>query len=258
MKLKDKVAVITGAASGIGRATAILFAKEGAKIVAADINAGGVEETVKMIEDGGGEAVAVRTDISKSEDVQKMFDTTLKTYGRVDILVNNAGVVLGKTFEESTEEDFDRVVSVNFKGTFLCCKYAVPTLKKQGSGVIVNVASVSGNVGQLYHVVYGGTKSAIIGFSRALAVELAPHNIRVNSISPGAVDTPMLRNDVAAQAAMRGLTVKDIIREFEEQGVFRRWAKPEEIAQAILFLASDDSSYVTGADLRVDGGWTAK
>jgi len=258
LKLKNKVAIITGAATGIGRATALLFAKEGAKTVLADVNVKEANETVNLVKNAGGETIFVETDVSKEADVKRMVEKTMEKYGRIDILVNNAGVVLVKPAEETTEQDVDRVISVNFKGVFFGCKHVIPIMKRQGGGVIVNIASVSGHIGQVNHAVYGGTKGGVIAMSRALAVELAPFKIRVNSISPGAVDTPMLRGDVKTEAARRGVSEEEIKREFEEQGLLKRWAKPEEIAQGILYLASDDSSYITGGDILIDGGWTAQ
>ena len=255
MILKDKVAIITGAASGIGRATALLFAKEGAKVVVADINDKGGEETVKMIREQGGEAIFVHTDVSKREDVERLMGEVKKRFGKLDILVNNAGIVIVKPITETTEEDFEKLVNTNYKSVFLCTKYAIPLMKDGGS--IVNVASISGHVGQVNHAVYGGTKGAIISITRALAWELAPLNIRVNSVSPGSVETPMLLGDVEIEAKRRGVPVDVIKKERSDIGALRRWAKPEEIAEVILFLASDKSSYMTGTDVLVDAGWAA-
>jgi len=258
MKLKDKVAIITGGASGIGHATSLLFGKEGAKVVVADVNEKGGKETAQLIKAAGGEAIFVKTDVSKEEEARRLVEATLEKYGRLDILVNNAGVVLVKPFEEITEEEFDRVVNINLKGIFLVSKYGVRQMKKQREGVIVNMGSVSAHASQVDHAVYGATKGGIISMTRAMAVELAPYNIRVNSISPGSVDTPMLRGDLRIEAERTKKDFEELRKEREREGVVGRWAKPEEIASCILFLASDDSSYITGADLRVDGGWTAK
>jgi len=259
MKLKDKVAIITGGSSGIGRATAILFGREGAKvIVTADRNVEGGNETVRLVKVAGGEAMFVKADVAKEEDAQRTVKIAVDKYGRLDILVNNAGWVLISPFEETTTEQFDKVVSVDFKGTFLMSKYAIPQMKKQGRGVIVNLGSVAGHVGQVDHAVYCGTKGAVIAMTRAMAIELAPHNIRVNSVSPGSVDTPMLRGDIRQEAIMHKEDPEKLIEERTKEGVLGRWATPEEIAPVILYLASDDSSYVTGADMLVDGGWTAK
>jgi len=258
MRLKNKVAIITGGASGIGRATSLLFGKEGAKVVVADIDEEGGQETARLIKAADGETFFVKTDVSKEEDVRRLVEATIKKYGRLDILVNNAGVVLIQPFEEITQEQFDRVVNINLKGIFLVSKYGVQQMKKQREGVIVNMGSVSAHASQVDHAVYGATKGAIISMTRAMAVEFAPYNIRVNSISPGSVDTPMLRGDLRIEAERTKKNFEELRKEREREGVLGRWAKPEEIASCILFLASDDSSYITGADLRVDGGWTAK
>ena len=183
MYLEGKVAIITGAASGIGRATAILFAQEGAKVVVTDINDKGGTETVKLIKEEKKQALFVHADVSKEVDVKTMVKTAKESYGKIDILVNNAGVVLVKPIIETTEQDFEKVVNTNYKSVFLCTKHVLPYMKK--GGTIVNVASISGHVGQINHAVYGGTKGAIIALTRALAWELAPLGIRVNSISPG-------------------------------------------------------------------------
>jgi NAD(P)-dependent dehydrogenase (short-subunit alcohol dehydrogenase family) len=255
MSLRGKVTIITGAASGIGRATALLFAQEGAKVVVVDINDKGGEATVNKIKKSKKQAVYIHSDVSKEADVKTMASKVRDIYGAVDVLVNNAGVVLVKPLLETTEQDFERVVSTNYKSIFLCTKYVLPLMNKGGS--IVNVASISGHVGQINHAVYGGTKGAIIALTRALAWELAPRGIRVNSISPGSVETPMLLGDVAIEAKRLGVSMEKIRKERSDIGALHRWAEPKEIAEAILFLASDKSSYVTGTDLLVDAGWAA-
>ena len=255
MYLEGKVAIITGAASGIGRATAILFAQEGAKVVVTDINDKGGAETVKLIKEEKKQALYVHADVSKEVDVKTMVKTAKETYGKIDILVNNAGVVLVKPIAETTEQDFEKVVNTNYKSVFLCTKHVLPYMKK--GGTIVNVASISGHVGQINHAVYGGTKGAIIALTRALAWELAPRGIRVNSISPGSVETPMLLGDVEIEAKRLGVSMDKIRKERSDIGALHRWADPKEIGEAILYLASDKSSYVTGTDLLVDAGWAA-
>jgi NAD(P)-dependent dehydrogenase (short-subunit alcohol dehydrogenase family) len=255
MSLRGKVAVITGAASGIGRATALLFAHEGAKVVVADINDTGGKETMSKIKKGKKQAVFIHADVSKEHDVKAMVKTVHEIYGSIDILVNNAGVVLVKPLVETTEQDFETVVNTNYKSIFLCTKYVLPYMKK--GGTIVNVASISGHVGQVNHAIYGGTKGAIIALTRALAWELAPHGIRVNSISPGSVETPMLLGDVEIEAKRLGVSTEKIRKERSDIGALHRWADPKEIAEAILYLASEKSSYVTGTDLLVDAGWAA-
>ncbi|WXG47629.1 MAG: glucose 1-dehydrogenase [Candidatus Atabeyarchaeum deiterrae] len=258
MKLKSKVAIITGGSSGIGQAAAVLFVKEGAKVVLADVDLKGSEETLAQIKKEKGEAFFIKTDISKSSEVQNMVSKTLEKYGRIDILVNNAGVVRVGSLDDYSEEDFDLLFRTNVKGVFLCCKFVVPHMKKQKSGVIVNLASIAAHVGQVNHSLYCASKAGSLAMTRALALDLAPYNIRVNSVSPGATDTPMLRSDVAKQAKQRNMDPEDLRKEFESQGVMGRWAKPEEVATGILFLASDESSYMTGADILMDGGWAAR
>lgn len=255
MYLKGKVAIITGAASGIGRATAILFAQEGAKVVVIDINDTGGSETVHIIKRGKKQALFVHADVSKESDVKTMVKTVKEAHGKIDILVNNAGIVLVKPIVETTEQDFEKVVNTNYKSVFLCTKHVLLYMKK--GGTIVNVASISGHVGQINHAVYGGTKGAIIALTRALAWELAPLGIRVNSISPGSVETPMLLGDVEIEAKRLGVSMEKIRKERSDIGALRRWANPEEIAEAILYLSSDKSSYITGTDLLVDAGWAA-
>lgn len=255
MELEGKVAIITGAASGIGRATAILFAKEGAKVIVADINDEGGEETIKIIKKEAKQAIFVHADVSKELDVKNMVKIVKQSYGKIDILVNNAGVVLVKPIIETTEQDFEVVVNTNYKSVFLCTKHVLTFMKK--GGVIVNVASISGHVGQINHAVYGGTKGAIISLTRALAWELAPFGIRVNSVSPGSVETPMLLGDVEIEAKRLKVSIEKIKKERSDVGALHRWADPIEIAQLILFLASEKSSYITGTDILVDAGWAA-
>ncbi len=258
MRLKDKVVVLTGAASGIGRSTAILFAKEGAIQIISDINEVGLKETYEMIKDGKENTIFMKVDVTKPAEVKDMIDTTIKKYGKIDILICNAGVVRVGPIEDFPDEDYDLLIDVNLKGTYYTCKYAIPYFKNQKFGSIITLASVAAHIGQVNHANYCSTKAGILGFTRALALDLAPYGVRVNSVSPGATDTPMLQGDVAKQARDRGVDYEVIKKEFEEEGVIGRWAEPEEIAAGILFLATNESSYMTGADLRLDGGWTTR
>jgi NAD(P)-dependent dehydrogenase (short-subunit alcohol dehydrogenase family) len=179
-------------------------------------------------------------------------------YKKIDVLIVNAGVVRVGPVETFPDEDYNLLIDVNLKGTHHTCKYAVPYFKKQKSGSIITLASVAAHIGQVAHANYCSTKAGVLGYTRALALDLAPYNVRVNSVSPGATDTPMLQSDVAKQARDRGVAYEKVKKEFEQEGVLGRWAQPEEIATGILFLASEDSSYITGADLRIDGGWTTR
>jgi NAD(P)-dependent dehydrogenase (short-subunit alcohol dehydrogenase family) len=255
--VSTKVALITGAARGIGAATARLFVEHGYPVVIADV----LDEGAVLCNEltaGGGACVYHRCDVSNEADVQASVAVAVDTFGSLDVLVNNAGVVLVKPLDEIGWDEFRRVVDVNLGGTFLGCKHALPVMKRQGSGVIVNVASVSGHVGQTDHAVYGATKGAILALTRALAWEVAPYGIRVNSVSPGSVDTPMLRGDIDLESTRTGRSVAELIEEREAEQAFGRWADPSEIATAILFLSGDGASFVTGSDLLVDCGWVAK
>jgi len=259
VRVKDKIVVLTGAASGIGRATAILFAREGATQVLSDIDEEGLNETYMLISDDAKERTEIITvDVRRQNEVKAMIDQTIEKYGRIDVLIVNAGVVRVGDVETFPDSDYDLLIDVNIKGTHYTCKYAVPYFKKQKYGSIITLASVAAHIGQTAHANYCSTKAAVLGYTRALALDMAPYNVRVNSVSPGATDTPMLQSDVAKQAKDRGLSYAEVKKEFEEEGVMGRWATSEEIATGILFLATDESSYMTGADLRLDGGWTTR
>ncbi|MHA1821555.1 MAG: SDR family NAD(P)-dependent oxidoreductase [Promethearchaeota archaeon] len=258
MRAKDKVTLITGAASGIGRATAILFAKEGAILYICDINYDKLKETANLIGDNNNKIKIKKVDVTKFDEVKNWVDEAVKNEGRIDNLIVNAGVVRVGQIEDFSDKDYDLLINVNLKGTFYTCKAAVPYFKKQKFGSIVNLASVAAHIGQFNHANYCSTKAGVLGFTRALALDLAPYNVRVNSVSPGATDTPMLQSDVAKEAKQRGISYEEVKKEFEAQGVLGRWAKPEEIAAGILFLTTNEASYITGADLRIDGGWTTR
>ncbi|MFX0032301.1 MAG: SDR family NAD(P)-dependent oxidoreductase [Candidatus Hodarchaeota archaeon] len=259
MRLKEKVVIITGAASGIGRATAILFANEGAIQVLSDIDEEGLNETYKLINDEAKRRTKITVvDVRQPDEVKNMIDMTIEKFSRVDILIVNAGIVKVGPVETFPDEDYNLLIDVNLKGTHYTCKYAVPYFKKQKFGSIITLASVAAHIGQVAHANYCSTKAGVLGYTRALALDLAPYNVRVNSVSPGATDTPMLQSDVAKQAKDRGISYNEVKKEFEAEGVMGRWATPEEIATGILFLATEDSSYITGADLRIDGGWTTQ
>ena len=259
MRVKDKIVVMTGAASGIGRATAILFALEGATQVLSDIDEEGLNETYSLIKDDAKSRTEIKVvDIRIQNEVKSMIDFAIEKYGRIDVLIANAGVVRVGDVETFPDSDYDLLIDVNIKGTHYTCKHAVPYFKKQRFGSIITLASVAAHIGQTAHANYCSTKAAVLGYTRALALDLAPYNVRVNSVSPGATDTPMLQSDVAKQAKDRGLSYEEVKKEFEAEGVMGRWATPDEIATGILFLATDESSYMTGADLRLDGGWTTR
>jgi len=252
MRLANQVALITGGTSGIGESTALLFAREGAKIAITGRNeARGHAVTARILEHGG-HAIFLRTDVRKAEECRRAVDETIKSFGRLDILFNNAGVFYPQTTLECSEEEWDLQIDVNLKGTFLMSKYALPGMIAQGSGVIVNNSSGWGIVGGDRAVAYCASKGGVVLLTKAMAVDHGRQGIRVNCICPGDVDTPMLPED----ARMRGLNWNEYIAGCANRPM-GRVGTPDEIAKAVLFLASDDSSFMTGAALVVDGGGTA-
>jgi NAD(P)-dependent dehydrogenase (short-subunit alcohol dehydrogenase family) len=247
------VAFVTGAARGIGEAVVRAFAARGHRVVASDalpVSSWSLDPSLS--------AIAVSCDVRDEEAVAALVARAANELGRIDVLANVAGVVLVKPLEETTWEDYRDVVDINLGGTFLVCKHVIPVMKRRRSGSIVNMASVSGHVGQTDHAVYGSTKAAVIGLCRALAWEVAPWGIRVNSISPGSVDTPMLRGDIEIEAGRTGVPLADVRAQREAEQALGRWADPSEIAEAVCFMASSGASFVTGADLLVDAGWVAR
>lgn len=253
MRLQNKVAVITGGASGIGRATAVLFAKEGCKVVVADVDVGKGEETVKMISDSGGDAMFLRADVSKSADAQAITRSAIERYGKLDIVFNNAGINPVGTVVDTTEELWDRVTDINLKGMFLVSKYAIPEMARAGGGVIINNASVNGFVALPNEVAYDASKGGVVMLTKAMAVDHGPQNIRVNCVCPGNTDTPLVQGYIDGSPDPE--QTKRMI--YEKNAIIRRLIRPEEIARTVLFLASDDASAVTGAAYVVDGGSTA-
>lgn len=251
-RLQDKVAIITGGAMGMGAVTAELFAKEGARVVIADYNEEkGIEQT-KKIKSAGGECAFVKTDVSRSEDVQNMVKFTVETYGKLDVAVNNAAITPDdKPIADFDEAYWDRLMSIDLKGVALCLKYELQQMMKQGNGgSIINTSSVSGIRPQPGTPAYIAAKHAVIGLTKSAAIDYSPHQIRINSVAPGAIDTPMLQGALV----QFGL---DPVAYAKQLSMLGRFANASEVAQANLWLASDDSSYVTGAVLNVDGGYTA-
>jgi NAD(P)-dependent dehydrogenase (short-subunit alcohol dehydrogenase family) len=248
--LKDKVALITGGGSGIGRAISILFGLEKGKIAVADWNEEGGSETVDRIRSNGGDASFIKADVSNAEDVKHMIDVTLKTFGQLHILVNNAGVeqVVSSAADTSLEV-WDRVININLKGVFLGIKYGIPHLLKT-EGVIVNIASTASLVGQPFCAAYAASKGGILQLTKTAALEYANESIRINCICPGAIDTPHLHR-------VRSSTLWETIKPLRAQTPMGRLGKPEEVAQAALFLVSSGASFITGTGLIVDGGLTA-
>jgi len=256
-RFKDKVVILTGAGSGIGRATAVLFAQEGAIQVLSDWDEKGLNETVSLMKNKDN-VISLKVDVRKKEEVKKMIELTIEKFKRIDVLVCNAGVVRVGPVDTFDDAEYDLLINVNMKGTYYTCKYALPYFKKQKYGNIVTLTSVAAHIGQVNHANYCSTKAGVLGFTRGLALDLAPYGVRVNSVSPGATDTPMLQSDVGKQAKDRNVPYDVVKKEFEAEGVMGRWAKSEEIATGILFIASEEASYMTGSDLRMDGGWTTR
>ena len=252
-----KVAVVTGAANGIGQASALKFAREGYAVAMIDISPA-LSRTEEMVTEMGGEFLSCVGDVQDETAMENFINTVIEVYGRIDVLNNNAGIVVVKPLEDTKFEEFERVAKVNIGGTFVLTKLVLPMMKQQKEGSIVNLGSISGHVGQTEHAIYGATKGAVIAFARAVAWEVADYNIRVNSVSPGSVDTPMLRSDIQLEATRTGLPFEDVKKVREAEQAFKRWAEPSEIAEAIYFLASDGASFITGSDLLVDCGWAAK
>jgi len=251
MDLKNKVAIITGGRRGMGRTHALTLAKAGAKVVISDISLEGCQKVVQEVKKQGGEAIAVECDVTKKEQVDIMVKKTIEVFGKIDILVNNAGILQFKPFLELTEQDWDKTLSVNLKGYFLCAQACAKEMVKQKSGAIINITSIAmGGMGVGFPniVHYSASKGGIVAMTEALALELVGFNIRVNAIAPGAIDTPMTASSEQDPKTMEGTLARIPMH---------RIGKPEEVSNAVLFLASDRSSYITGSTIIVDGGWLA-
>ncbi len=253
MRLQDKVAIVTGAASGIGRSTAILFAREGARLVLNDIDAQGLEALMPQMPREGARAVA--GNVADEVIARRLAQESISAFGRVDILVNNAGVHFVKDITEMTVEEWDRLMDINLKSMFLCCKHVIPHMLKQNKGAIVNLASISSFVGEEMNgtstFAYNVTKAGALQLTKSLATRYASDGIRVNCVCPGNVETNILKRATPAEVA-------EFWRQASRSEPIGRNAQPAEIANAILFLASDESSFVTGAPLIVDGGYLAR
>jgi len=246
MRLENKVAIVTGGGFGMGRAICSEFAREGAHVIVADVNLDNARSVADEINANSGDALALKVDVRHSSEVNGMVDRCIERYGRVDILVNNVGVRCVKPFLEHTEEDWQYMLDVNLTSQFLCAKAVVPHMLRQGKGKIVNIASIASYIGRPNRVAYCASKGGVLQFTRALATDMKGKNIFVNAITPGSIVTGM-NADPASDPNM----------DWGSETLVGRWGQPEDIAHAALFLASDDSDYITGADLRIDGGWLA-
>lgn len=246
---QDKVAIVTGGSFGIGRATALAFAKRGAKVVIADW----IEDpgTAGLVQAAGGDATFVKCDVSLNSDVKAMVEKTIEKYGRLDYAFNNAGIEgLSAPTADCTEENWDRVMNVNLKGVWLCMKHEIPHMIKQGKGAIVNTASVAGLVGFLNIPAYVASKHGMNGLTKAAALEYAKSGIRINAVCPGVIKTPMIDRFTGKN--------KEVEKQFETMEPVGRLGLPEEVAEAVIWLCSDNASFVTGINMPVDGGWVAQ
>jgi NAD(P)-dependent dehydrogenase (short-subunit alcohol dehydrogenase family) len=247
-RLDGKTAFITGSASGIGRAIATLFAREGAFVTVADYNEEGGVETAELVAKEGGRARFIRTDVTSEENVHESIEKTVNGSGRLDVLINDAGIVHMAGAIDTKLEDWERVMNVNLRGMFFCCKHGIPHMLKNGGGAIVNIASIGSLVSVPAQAAYNASKGGVVALSRQMAVDYGPSNVRINCIGPTATDTPLIRTAGANSRALRAIA---------KSHPLRRIAQPEDIAYAALFLASDEARCITGAVLPVDAGWTA-
>jgi len=252
-RVKNKVAIVTGGAGGLGRAEALLLAKEGAKVVATDVDEAALRSVVEEIRAAGGNAICIQHDVSSEDAWRRVMEGALDEFGRLDVLVNNAGVIIYKTIEDTSLAEWRRLMSVNLDGVFLGIKFAIATMKKSGGGSIINIASVAGLIGNPDASAYHASKGGVRSLSKAAAIECSKagydYNIRVNSIYPGVINTRMaddLRNDDAKYKTALG---------WHAMGHF---GEPEDVAYGVLYLASDESKFLTGSELVIDGGWTAR
>ncbi len=251
-RLEGKVALITGGASGIGRATALAFARERAKLIIADMNEEGTQQTVHMITENGGEATGLQADMTRAAEVEALISKAVDTYGRLDCAHNNAGI-LGTPFirmTECSEAEWDQIMDINLKGVWLCMKYEIPQMLQQGGGAIVNTASAAGLVGSAAFPIYDASKHGVVGLTKSAALQFAQQGIRVNAVCPGVIQTPMVDRGIEANPRF-------------EEGAARtnpsgRLGKPEEVAEAVVWLCSDAASFVTGHAMSVDGGLLAQ
>lgn len=263
---EGKVALVTGAAAGIGRASALAFARAGAKVIVADVDIAGGEETVAQLKNAGGDAAFVRTDVSRQKEVKALIKQAVMLYDRLDCAHNNAGIEGARARTAAlAEEDWDRTIAINLKGVWLCMKFEIQQMAKQRCGAIVNTASVAGHVGLSRYAAYAASKHGVIGLTQSAALEYMKSGIRINAVSPGLIDTAMVERAIGdlGRAGLGGQLVESVRRQFVRFGLTaqqpaKRSGSPDEVAAAVLWLCSDGASYVNGHTLVVDGGFLAK
>jgi NAD(P)-dependent dehydrogenase (short-subunit alcohol dehydrogenase family) len=253
MRLEGRVALISGVATGIGRSGALLFAKEGAAVVGLDMNEAGGMDTVRAIEATGGRAVLSHGDVSQGSDMRAAVDLAVSRFGKLDLLWANAGIGVFKDIVETTDEDWDRIVGVNLKGAYLMAHHGIPEVIRSGGGTMVMTASTSAFVGSKRWAAYCATKGGVLMLCRAMALDYAEHNVRINCVAPGAIDTPLLETE----KQMFGMTYEQGKAEDARSHPLGRVGRPDEVARAALFLSCDESSFTTGSSVFVDGGYTA-
>jgi meso-butanediol dehydrogenase/(S,S)-butanediol dehydrogenase/diacetyl reductase len=256
MRLAGKVAIVTGAAQGIGKGIALAFAREGAKVVAVDLNVEGLQATVKELEALGGKCVPVKTDVSKRAEVRQLVEKTVSELGRIDVLVNNAGRAAFQPLMEITDEDWDRILDTNAKGVFICIQEVARQMIKQKSGKIINASSIAGKKGIAMQAHYCSSKFAVVALTQVAATELAPYGITVNAYCPGVVDTPMWKMlDETIYKLGKSSKLGEAMREFAEGALLKRYSTPQDVAGLVVFLASSEGDYITGQSINVDGGF---
>ncbi|KAB7707237.1 glucose 1-dehydrogenase [Bacillus aerolatus] len=253
MRLKNKVVLITGAGSGIGKATALLFAKEGAHLVINDLSSEAGNETVKEIVQLGGEAIFLQADVTKADEVERMVAEAVRSKGKIDVLFNNAGISGIGALHETSEELWDQVTNVNIKGVFLPSKFVLPHMMKQQNGVIINMSSCIAEIGLSRRAIYSATKGAILALSKSMQVDYAPYSIRVNALLPGTILTPFVENYLNNSYE----NAEEALESIKKRQLSGDLGRPEDVAKAALFLASDESTFMMGSPLYIDGGVTS-
>lgn len=248
MRLRKMTAIVTGGASGIGESICHALSREGASIVVVDINLDGAKAVATDVIKEGGEAIHIKTDVQSIEDLNAMADIAMDTFGKVNILVNNAGARVIKGFLEHTEDDWDKMLGVNLSGPFFCSQAVVPKMIDSGGGSIINVCSIASYMGRPNRCAYVAAKAGLLGLTRTMSIDLAPNNIRVNGVSPGMIASPFNR---------RFFEEEETGSLWQDDNVLGRWGTPEDITGAVIFLASNESSFITGSDIKLEGGWLA-